>query len=75
MKNGYVQDDEQMLAQLRDILLTDDRAEIERLKSQLHEQDSLSADTEGKFGAKAGFHAPKFSERIQKNGRQSSMTG
>ena len=43
MKNGHVQDDEQMLAQLRDILLTDDRAEIERLKSELHDRDQLAA--------------------------------
>ncbi len=43
MQNGHVQQDDLLLAQLRDILLTDDRAEIGRLKSLLHDQDKLAA--------------------------------
>jgi hypothetical protein len=42
MTNGQASQDELLLGQLRDILLTDDRAEIEQLKKLLHDREMLS---------------------------------
>lgn len=66
MKNGQVQDDGLMLAQLRDILLTDDRAEIERLKSLLREQDKLTAATKETLEEKLDYLRLNFPKEYKK---------
>ncbi len=67
MTNGHATDDDRMLAQLRDILLTDDRAEHERLRALLHDRERLAEHIRPILEERLDFLRQNFPKEYKKS--------